>query len=226
MMSSGYKPYLNAEFEALIERIHPPSVSIDNETCKDCTLVKSTNEIEIVLGEVVIESEIFYGWLISQCRHGILFGDGSVLTDLDLIISKSYICSMVDGSWMIFILTVLFCAVCWVACVLGAAACCCRCRCCHGPAGACFFFGCSLPRLVFFFLLGVGRLACLGAAMDLLVLAAVGMAVFVFLAAEYATPQNSLNQAPYVTQGLAYREYAWKHGASDGKPKPIVCYEV
>ncbi|KAF9609321.1 hypothetical protein IFM89_015576 [Coptis chinensis] len=27
-------------------------------------------------------------------------GDGSVLTDLDLIISKSYICSMVDGSWM------------------------------------------------------------------------------------------------------------------------------
>ncbi|KAF9589689.1 hypothetical protein IFM89_027219 [Coptis chinensis] len=46
------------------------------------------------------------------------------------------------------------------------------------------------------------------AAMDLLVLAAVGMA------------------APYVTQGLAYREYAWKYGASDGKQKPIVCYEV
>ncbi|KAF9621377.1 hypothetical protein IFM89_020390, partial [Coptis chinensis] len=148
-----------------------------------------------------------------------------------------------------FILTVLFCAVCWVECVLGAAACCCwvllpatallpwtggaaccHCLplhlslagaslvsslpgacCCHEPAGACCcWYGCNkrdtqqqyelrdaFPHLV-----------------------------FVFLAAEYATPQNSLNQAPYVTQGLAYREYTWKHGASDGKLKPIVCYEV
>ncbi|KAF9621125.1 hypothetical protein IFM89_016619 [Coptis chinensis] len=75
MMNSGYKPYLNAEFEALIERIHPPSVSIDNETCKECTLVK----------------------VDSANRHGILLEMVQVLTDLDLIISKSYICS--DGGW-------------------------------------------------------------------------------------------------------------------------------
>ncbi|KAF8377667.1 hypothetical protein HHK36_031051 [Tetracentron sinense] len=39
-MESGYRPYFDPEFESLIERIHPPRVCIDNDTCEDCTLVK------------------------------------------------------------------------------------------------------------------------------------------------------------------------------------------
>ncbi|KAF5181371.1 Act domain-containing protein acr3 [Thalictrum thalictroides] len=75
MMNSGYKPYFDPEIESLIERMNPPRVCIDNETCKDCSLVK----------------------VDSANRHGILLEMVQVLTDLDLIISKSYICS--DGGW-------------------------------------------------------------------------------------------------------------------------------
>ncbi|OVA03020.1 ACT domain [Macleaya cordata] len=72
-MESGYKPYFDPDYESLIERIHPPRVCIDNETCKDCTLVK----------------------VDSANKHGILLEMVQVLTDLDLLISKSYISS--DG---------------------------------------------------------------------------------------------------------------------------------
>ncbi|KAA8522579.1 hypothetical protein F0562_013060 [Nyssa sinensis] len=74
-MEIAYKPYFDPEFESLIERIHPPRVCIDNETCQDCTLVK----------------------VDSANKHGILLEMVQVLTDLDLVISKSYICS--DGGW-------------------------------------------------------------------------------------------------------------------------------
>ncbi|KAF9606482.1 hypothetical protein IFM89_025757, partial [Coptis chinensis] len=89
-----------------------------------------------------------------------------------------------------FILTVLFCAVCWVLLV-----------------------------------------AIAIAAMDLLVLALVGVVVAIWCplaAMDYLVLVylSLVWPAPYVTQGLAYREYAWKHGASDGKQKPIVCYKV
>ncbi|KAL5710354.1 hypothetical protein ACHQM5_020927 [Ranunculus cassubicifolius] len=75
MMNSGYKPYYGPEIESLVERLNPPMVCIDNETCHDCTLVK----------------------VDSANKHGILLDMVQVLTDLDLIISKSYICS--DGGW-------------------------------------------------------------------------------------------------------------------------------
>ncbi|XP_052203862.1 ACT domain-containing protein ACR1 [Diospyros lotus] len=74
-MDTVYKPYFDPDFESLIERIHPPSVSIDNDTWPDCTLVK----------------------VDSANKHGILLEMVQVLTDLDLVISKSYICS--DGGW-------------------------------------------------------------------------------------------------------------------------------
>ncbi|XP_010273298.1 PREDICTED: ACT domain-containing protein ACR1 isoform X2 [Nelumbo nucifera] len=70
-----YKPYLDPEFESLIERVHPPRVCIDNDACGDCTLVK----------------------VDSANKHGILLEMVQVLTDLDLVISKSYISS--DGGW-------------------------------------------------------------------------------------------------------------------------------
>ncbi|BFG35762.1 hypothetical protein CerSpe_220360 [Prunus speciosa] len=70
-----YRPYIDPEFECLIERIYPPWVCIDNDSCKDCTLVK----------------------VDSANKHGILLEMVQVLTDLDLVISKSYISS--DGGW-------------------------------------------------------------------------------------------------------------------------------
>nr|GLL38977.1 ACT domain-containing protein ACR1-like isoform X1 [Ipomoea trifida] len=75
-MEIGYKPYVDPAVESIIERIHPPRVCIDNDTCRDCTLVK----------------------VDSANKHGILLEMVQVLTDLDLLISKSYICS--DGGWL------------------------------------------------------------------------------------------------------------------------------
>ncbi|GLU13419.1 hypothetical protein SLE2022_300570 [Rubroshorea leprosula] len=74
-MAISYQHYVDPEYESLMERIHPPWVSIDNKTCQDCTLVK----------------------VDSVNRHGILLEMVQVLTDLDLVISKSYISS--DGGW-------------------------------------------------------------------------------------------------------------------------------
>ncbi|GLU20157.1 hypothetical protein SLE2022_363690 [Rubroshorea leprosula] len=74
-MEICYKPYVDPEYESLLERIYPPRVCIDNKTCQDCTLVK----------------------VDSANRHGILLEMVQVLTDLDLVISKSYISS--DGEW-------------------------------------------------------------------------------------------------------------------------------
>ncbi|KAK1323639.1 hypothetical protein QJS10_CPA02g00088 [Acorus calamus] len=59
----------------LIERFNRPRVCIDNETCDDCTLVK----------------------VDSANKHGILLEMVELLTDLDLVISRSYISS--DGVW-------------------------------------------------------------------------------------------------------------------------------
>ncbi|KAL9464141.1 hypothetical protein AB3S75_001859 [Citrus x aurantiifolia] len=70
-----YQPYIDPEFESLIERIHPPRVCIDNDAYQDCTLVK----------------------VDSANKHGILLEMVQVLTDLELVISKSYISS--DGGW-------------------------------------------------------------------------------------------------------------------------------
>ncbi|CAK9143678.1 unnamed protein product [Ilex paraguariensis] len=36
----SYRPCFDPVFESVIERLHPPRVSIDNITCEDCTLVK------------------------------------------------------------------------------------------------------------------------------------------------------------------------------------------
>ncbi|KAI4383454.1 hypothetical protein MLD38_009288 [Melastoma candidum] len=74
-MEVAYQPYIDPEYDSLIERIYPASVSIDNETYQDCTLVK----------------------VDSANKNGILLEMVQVLTDLDLVISKSYISS--DGEW-------------------------------------------------------------------------------------------------------------------------------
>ncbi|KAL5181628.1 ACT domain-containing protein ACR1 [Glycine soja] len=74
-MEICYHAHIDREIESLIERIHPPRVCIENDSCPDCTVVK----------------------VDSANRKGILLEMVQVLTDLDLIISKSYISS--DGGW-------------------------------------------------------------------------------------------------------------------------------
>lgn len=75
MEVAAYQPYIDPDYDSFIERIYPAKVCIDNETCRDCTLVK----------------------VDSANKHGILLEMVQVLTDLDLVISKSYISS--DGGW-------------------------------------------------------------------------------------------------------------------------------
>ncbi|AES90748.2 ACT domain-containing protein ACR1 isoform X4 [Medicago truncatula] len=70
------QPHIDREIESLKERIHPPRVCIDNDSCRNCTVVK----------------------IDRANKHGILLEMVQALTDLDLIISKSYISS--DGGWL------------------------------------------------------------------------------------------------------------------------------
>ncbi|XAR62884.1 [Protein-PII] uridylyltransferase [Bertholletia excelsa] len=74
-MAGNSWPYFDPEYENLSTRINPPRVSVDNTTCKDCTLVK----------------------VDSVNKPGILLEVVQILSDLDLIITKAYISS--DGGW-------------------------------------------------------------------------------------------------------------------------------
>lgn len=71
----GSWAYFDPEYETLSIRINPPQVSVDNSSCKDCTLVK----------------------VDSMNKPGILLEVVQILTDLDLTITKAYISS--DGGW-------------------------------------------------------------------------------------------------------------------------------
>ncbi|GLT84896.1 hypothetical protein SLE2022_031060 [Rubroshorea leprosula] len=68
-------PYFDPEYENLSVRINPPRVSVDNTSCRDCTLIK----------------------VDSVNKPGILLEVVQILSDLDLIITKAYISS--DGGW-------------------------------------------------------------------------------------------------------------------------------
>ncbi|BAS86207.1 Os03g0729800 [Oryza sativa Japonica Group] len=69
-------PYFEPDFDPLLYRFGTPGVVVDNETREDCTLVK----------------------VDSVNRDGVLLEMVQLLTDLDLVISKSYISS--DGGWL------------------------------------------------------------------------------------------------------------------------------
>jgi UTP:GlnB (protein PII) uridylyltransferase len=68
-------PYFDPEYENFSSRINPPRVSMDNDSCHDCTLIK----------------------IDSVNKPGILLEVVQILTDLDFIITKAYISS--DGGW-------------------------------------------------------------------------------------------------------------------------------
>ncbi|XP_028764245.1 ACT domain-containing protein ACR1 [Neltuma alba] len=75
MMEIIHQSRIDRELESLMERIYPPRVCIDNDSREECTVVK----------------------VDSANKDGILLEMVQVLTDLDLVISKSFISS--DGGW-------------------------------------------------------------------------------------------------------------------------------
>ncbi|XAR52028.1 [Protein-PII] uridylyltransferase [Bertholletia excelsa] len=74
---------MDEEFSKLIRRINPPRVVIDNNTCKDSTIVQ----------------------VDSVNKHGILLQVVQVLTDLNLVITKAYVSS--DGGWFMDVFNVV-----------------------------------------------------------------------------------------------------------------------
>ncbi|CAH9096584.1 unnamed protein product [Cuscuta epithymum] len=78
----SYSQNMDDEYEKLIRRMNPPRVVIDNETCKNATVVQ----------------------VDSANKHGILLEVVQILTDLNLSITKAYICS--DGGWFMDVFNV------------------------------------------------------------------------------------------------------------------------
>lgn len=70
------------EYEKFIRRMNPPRVVIDNESCKNATVIQ----------------------VDSANKHGILLEVVQILTDLNLVIKKAYISS--DGGWFMDVFNV------------------------------------------------------------------------------------------------------------------------
>ncbi|KAL0430019.1 UNVERIFIED_CONTAM: ACT domain-containing protein ACR4 [Sesamum radiatum] len=73
---------MDDEYEKLIRRMNPPRVVIDNESSKNATVIQ----------------------VDSANKQGILLEVVQVLTDLNLMITKAYICS--DGGWFMDVFNV------------------------------------------------------------------------------------------------------------------------
>lgn len=74
---------MDDEYAKLIKRMNPPRVTIENNSCKDATVI----QVE------------------SVNKHGILLEVVQVLTDLNLVITKAYISS--DGGWFMDVFNVV-----------------------------------------------------------------------------------------------------------------------
>ncbi|KAE9615461.1 putative [Protein-PII] uridylyltransferase [Lupinus albus] len=79
---SSFSHYMDDEYEKLFRRVNPPRVVIDNEACKNATVIR----------------------VDSANKHGILLEVVQILTDLNLIITKAYISS--DGGWFMDVFNV------------------------------------------------------------------------------------------------------------------------
>ncbi|WCJ22063.1 ACT domain-containing protein ACR4 [Euphorbia peplus] len=82
MSRMSFSNDMDDEYEKLFRRLNPPRVVIDNESCKNATVIR----------------------VDSANKHGILLDVVQVLTDLNLIITKAYISS--DGGWFMDVFNV------------------------------------------------------------------------------------------------------------------------
>ncbi|MFS7993506.1 putative [Protein-PII] uridylyltransferase [Helianthus anomalus] len=78
----SYSRHMEDEYEKFIRRMNPPRVVIDNESCKNATIIQ----------------------VDSANKHGILLEVVQVLTDLNFIVTKAYISS--DGGWFMDVFNV------------------------------------------------------------------------------------------------------------------------
>lgn len=78
----SYSQDMDDEYEKLIRRMNPPRVVVDNESCKNATVIQ----------------------VDSVNRHGILLEVVQILTDLNLVVTKAYISS--DGGWFMDVFNV------------------------------------------------------------------------------------------------------------------------
>ncbi|GAV79541.1 ACT domain-containing protein [Cephalotus follicularis] len=74
-VNTSFSHDMDDEYKKLFRRLNPPRVVIDNEVCKNATVIR----------------------VDSANKHGILLEVVQILTDLNLIITKAYISS--DGGW-------------------------------------------------------------------------------------------------------------------------------
>ncbi|GAB2280162.1 ACT domain-containing protein acr4 [Dionaea muscipula] len=81
-ISMTYSQDGDSEYEKFIRRMNPPRVVIDNESCKNVTVIQ----------------------VDSANKHGILLEVVQVLTDVNLLITKAYISS--DGGWFMDVFNV------------------------------------------------------------------------------------------------------------------------
>ncbi|XVE85700.1 hypothetical protein DITRI_Ditri17bG0111700 [Diplodiscus trichospermus] len=81
-MNMSFSHDMDDEYEKLIRRMNPPRVVIDNDACKNATVIR----------------------VDSANKHGILLEVVQILTDLNLIINKAYISS--DGNWFMDVFNV------------------------------------------------------------------------------------------------------------------------
>ncbi|KAG6578361.1 ACT domain-containing protein ACR6, partial [Cucurbita argyrosperma subsp. sororia] len=76
---------MDNEYDKLIRRMNPPRVVIDNNACKDATVIQ----------------------VDSMNKHGILLKVVQVLMDMNLVVTKAYISS--DGGWFMDVFNVITC---------------------------------------------------------------------------------------------------------------------
>ncbi|XP_041013232.1 ACT domain-containing protein ACR4-like isoform X1 [Juglans microcarpa x Juglans regia] len=81
-VNTSFSQDMDDEYEKLRRRMNPPRVVIDNEACKNATVIR----------------------VDSANKHGILLEVVQVLIDLNLIITKAYISS--DGGWFMDVFNV------------------------------------------------------------------------------------------------------------------------
>ncbi|KAM7464430.1 hypothetical protein LguiA_032551 [Lonicera macranthoides] len=74
---------MDDEYEKFIRRMNPPGIVIDNESCKHATVIQ----------------------VDCAKKHGILLEVIQILTDLNLIVTKAYICS--DAGWYMDVFNVV-----------------------------------------------------------------------------------------------------------------------
>lgn len=80
--SVSFSHTMEDEYEKFVRRMNPPIVSIDNESSQIATIIQ----------------------VDSSYKHGALLEVVQVLTDLDLVITKAYICS--DAGWFMDVFNV------------------------------------------------------------------------------------------------------------------------